>query len=105
MKQQHIPIVSATPGMRLATAVSDDAGRTLVPAGTTLTGMLLDSLVRRGVAELCVEDPAESDPAAAAACVANIGQSVDRLFRVAGDAPATLALRQAIVAFRMERGQ
>lgn len=102
MKQQHIPIVSATPGMRLATAVSDDAGRTLVPAGTTLTGMLLDSLARRGVAELCVEDPAESDPAA---CVANIGQSVDRLFRMAGDAPATLALRQAIVAFRMERGQ
>lgn len=105
MMQVSIPIASAVPGMHLAADLLDDSGRVLVPAGTALTEALVCSLMRREVAELPVVLAADEDPAVVEARNIRIAQSVAGLFRLAGDAPGTHALREAILQFRIERGE
>lgn len=102
MVQEILNIGDVLPGMRLAVAVSDDAGRVLVPAAVELTESLLESLRRRGVAELHVEREQSIDPALLAARRAECEARLAQLFRNAGDSAETTALHRAILAFRME---
>lgn len=53
--KSRISTETALPGMSLSEAVLDDAGRVLVPDGAVLTESLIHSLLRRGVAALCVD--------------------------------------------------
>lgn len=101
----RIAMESAVAGMRLAEAVLDDAGRMLVPDGAVLTESLLEGLRRRGVTELSVDRPVEEDPAEREARQARISRSVAISFRHAGDGVGAQALHEAILAFRMERGE
>lgn len=105
MTQVSIPIASAMPGMHLAADLLDDSGRVLVPAGTLLTEALVCSLMRREVVELPVEQRLDEDPAVVEARNERIAQSVARCFRLAGDAAGSHALREAILQFRMGRGE
>lgn len=101
----RISVASAIPGMRLAKAVLDDSGRLLVPDGTMLTESLLLGLQRRGVGDLFINQPEEEDPAEREATRARVSRSVAIRFRHAGDGPGSKALQEAILAFRMERGE
>ncbi|WP_434516390.1 hypothetical protein AB6Q56_07190 [Dechloromonas sp. ARDL1] len=102
--KSRISTETALPGMSLSEAVLDDAGRVLVPDGAVLTESLIHSLLRRGVAALCVDQAVEEDPAEREIRHARIARSVAVFFRQAGDGAGTVALREAICAFRMERG-
>lgn len=102
MVQEILDIAEVQPGMRLAEAVSDDAGRVLVPAAVELTENLLQSLRRRGVAQLHVEREEAIDPVQLAARRAECEARLAHLFRNAGDGAETMALHRAILAFRSE---
>lgn len=99
---ERIGIDLAESGMPLAEAVTDDSGRILIPAGAVLTESMLNSLQRRGVAELVVERPVVMDQAARQAMRARVEQRLSRLFRLAGDGAETRILYQAVSDFRME---
>lgn len=96
---------AALPGMCLSEAVLDDSGRVLVPEAAVLTEALIHSLLRRGVAELCVDQAAEEDPVEREIRRARISSSVAACFRRAGDGVGSKALHEAILAFRMGRGE
>ena len=96
---------AALPGMCLSEAVVDDSGRVLVPEGAVLTESLIQSLLRRGVSELCVDQATEEDPAEREIRRARIARSVAVYFRQAGDGVGSLALQEAILTFRMGRGE
>jgi AraC-like DNA-binding protein len=90
--------------MTLAKAITDRDGNTLLATGTILDSEMLDRLIRRGIEAITVlvDDPRDaetiaSDLAAAEARVAYI-------FRGAGS-PSRSALRQAILAYRMENAR
>ncbi len=102
--QETLSIADVRSGMRLAVAVSDDAGRILVPAAVELTEGLLESLRRRGVVQLHVERVEALDPDVLAARRAKIESDVARLFRKAGDGRETQVLQQTIRLFRLGRG-
>lgn len=97
-----IALAEARPGMRLGIALADRAGQVLVPAGVELTESLLQSLLRRDIASICVEREVAEDPAAQEARLAAVKAAADHLFRVAGGGIATRTLYQCIVDFRSE---
>lgn len=101
--QEVLAIADVQPGMRLAVALSDDAGRMLVPAATEMTEASLESLRRRGISELYIEREEVVDPAVLAARRNEIEQRLAVLFRKAGEGAETKALHQAVLAFRLER--
>lgn len=101
----RIALQSATPGLRLSDAIVDDAGRVLVPDGAILTDALLHSLQRRGVVELAVDLVDDEDPAVLEARRISVERAVAVHFRQAGEGIGTRALREAIRAFRLERGE
>ena len=100
--RETLPIGDALPGMHLADALTDDAGRVLVPGGTALTESLLQSLVRRNIAELRIERDVEDDPVAAQARREKVEEMLDHRFRQAGDSPGAKLLYQAIFDFSLE---
>ena len=104
IRPEKLNIDAAQPGMVLAAAISDDSGRTLLPAGTLLSESTLQSLARRGVVELVVEHEVTEDPAKLEARRAALKLQLDPLFRQAGEGAETKALYQAIFDFRLERG-
>ena len=102
--QQILAIDEITPGMRLAASAADAGGHVLLPAGTELTESMLQSLRRRDIAELLIEAKIVEDPAVVEARRAGLKKQIEQLFRKAGTEPETMALHQAILDFRMERG-
>ena len=101
--QKTLAIADAEPGMRLAIAVKDDSGHLLLPAAAILTDHVIQSLRRRGVAQLLVEHEERGDPALMAAHQAEIERQLARLFRKAGEGAETKVLQQTILAFRLKR--
>lgn len=100
--QDVVALGDARPGMRLSAPVADRAGQVLVPAGAELTENLLQALLRREIATICVEREIGEDLATREARLAAVRTEVDRLFRAAGDGMATSVLHQCIVDFRSE---
>jgi hypothetical protein len=97
-----VAIADVEPGMRLAVAVLDDGGHVLLPAAAALTDGILQSLQRRGVTQLQIESQETLDPAVLAARREAIEQQLARLFRKAGEGAETMALHQAVLAFRLD---
>ena len=90
------------PGMQVAAAVVDAAGRVLLPAGAELSESTIASLGRRGIAEVAVAVEVEVDPAEREARRQRVLAQLDRLFRRAGEGDATLALYRAVADYRLE---
>lgn len=89
------------PGMTLAKGVVDRDGNTLLAAGTVLDSEMLDRLIRRGVEAITVLVVDNRDAETIASDLAAVEARVDYIFRGAGS-PSRTALRQAILAYRME---
>lgn len=101
-KLEQLTIDQLVPGMRVAVAVVDAAGRVLLPTGAELSESTLASLRRREIEAVSVEIEVEDDPAALAAHRAKVAAQLDQLFRRAGREGPTGALYQAIAQFRLE---
>lgn len=102
MTPKKLPLAQTRPGMVLAVALRDGAGVEMLAAGAELTETLLASLTRRGVTHLQVagdEQPSAEELAAQRTAVAG---RLDFLFRKAGDDPLMAALRDALLAYRLE---
>ena len=80
--EQTLALDDAREGMVLALELRDAGGAVLLPAGAALSASSLNSLRRRGIAQLCVvaEAPPE-DPAIAIARRERLAQRLERLFR------------------------
>lgn len=102
--REILPIDNVSPGAWLAEAVMDSAGRMLVPAGTELTGQMLDALKRRNIPALLVEREQDEDPAVQEARRHEIEQILSQRFQRAGEGAETRVLYQAVLTFCMERG-
>lgn len=100
--RETLPIGDALPGMHLADAVIDDAGRVLVPGGAELTESMLQGLIRRDVAELHIEREVEEDTQAAQARRVKVEEVLNHRFRKAGDGTGARSLHQAILDFSLE---
>lgn len=98
----RLPLAQARPGMLLAVALCDGAGTELLAAGTELTETLLASLARRGVTHLQVAGEEQPTPAELAARRTAVAARLDFLFRKAGGDPLMAALRDALLAYRLE---
>lgn len=95
-KIENLPLGELLPGMRVATAVTDDGGRVLLPAGAELSASSISGLARREVAAVAVEIELPDDPAEVAARVARIEAELEQRFRRAGDGAETVILRAAV---------
>jgi len=100
--KETLPISDVLPGMCLADALMDDAGRVLVPAATELTESMLHGLVRRNILELPIERECVEDPAIALARREKIEEALALRFRKAGDGAGTKSLYRAISDFSQE---
>ncbi|MBV8665397.1 MAG: hypothetical protein JO269_02835 [Burkholderiaceae bacterium] len=98
--QLQLDLDEAETGMKLAAAILDSHGGTLLPAGVELTDAMLTSLRRRGVDMISVvnERVSEADLAAERE---RVQQSLTRLFRRCGERGASSALRQSILRYRL----
>ncbi len=96
-----IPIDEASAGMVLAEALHDQAGSVLLPAGATLTGATLNSLLRRGIESLgVVGENAPDDGAADAAARERQCARLARLFRNSAELGATGQLLERLYRYR-----
>lgn len=101
-KLEILAVGDLRPGMRVAAAVQDAAGRILLPAGAEITESTIASLVRREIEQVSVELEVEDDPAALEAQRQQVAAQLDRLFRKAGQGAETRALYDVIGRYRME---
>ncbi|MBS1188992.1 MAG: hypothetical protein H6R10_784 [Rhodocyclaceae bacterium] len=102
-KLQTIPVQDLLPGMRVASAVADDGGRILLPAGAELSEATIGGLKRREIQEITVEVEVPDDPAALERHRQQVMERLGRLFRHAGEDRETQALYQAILKYRLEQ--
>ena len=100
--RETLPISDVLPGMQLADALMDDAGRVLIPAATELTESMLHGLVRRNILELPIERECVEDPAAAQARREKLEETLAHRFRKAGDGARTKSLYRAVFDFSLE---
>lgn len=98
-----LPLAEIEPGMRVAEAVIDDAGRVLLPYGAQLSEVMLAALSRRGIGALCIQPVAEGMPESTEYTRQQVVERLDRLFRHAGDGEATRALYAVILQHNLER--
>ncbi len=103
MTHQALALHEALPGMRLAVDVVDTSGQILLPAGAELSEALIRSLGRREIEGVIVER--EPDPVASQVARERVERQLVQLFRHAGQGFETNELRQAVLAFRLERGK
>lgn len=104
MKKPHIlPLTQLQPGMKVAAAVADEAGRMLLPAGAELSEAIITGLGRRGIEQVGVELELPEDPAALAQRRQEVSERLGRLFRRAGEGEQTQALYQAVERYRLEQ--
>ncbi|RTL54462.1 MAG: hypothetical protein EKK46_07705 [Rhodocyclaceae bacterium] len=101
MASRLIPIAEAAPDAILGDALTDPAGRVLLPAGTRLHAALLESLQRRGVAFLPVV-VTEDMPAGEGPQAEDVARHVDYLFRLAGQGELVDKLRSLVLAHRLK---
>lgn len=101
-KLEVLAVGDLQPGMQVAVAVADEAGRVLLPAGAEITEATIASLRRRGIEQVGVEVEAADDPAALEAHRQQVTAQLDRLFRRAGQGPETRSLYDAVSRYRME---
>lgn len=102
-KLEILAVGDLQPGMRVAAAVHDAAGRILLPAGAEITESTIASLVRREIEQVSVELEVEDDPAAVEAQRRQVAAQLDHLFRSAGQGIETRALYDAVARYRMEQ--
>lgn len=99
----RLPLDGQAAGRILAEDVRDAHGNLLLPAGSTLSASTVEALARRGVLAVAVRPATpEGAPARTARQVADIEAAIERLFRCAGDGPATQAVKRLIRAHRLE---
>lgn len=101
-KLEILAVDDLQPGMRVAAAVEDSAGRVLLPAGAEITDSTIASLRRREIGQVSVEREVEDDPAAVEAYRRQVFAELEHLFRRAGQGAETRALYDAIARYRME---
>lgn len=97
----HLPILCAAPGMTLALAITDRAGRTLFTAGTVLDAAMLDRLSKRGIESLATLVADTRDAAVIEEEVRSAESRVLQIFRGSGSAART-TLQSVILAHRTE---
>lgn len=102
--RESLPIDDVKTGCRLAEAVTDSAGRMLVPAGTEITENVLDALKRRDIPTLMIEREQEENPVAYEARRHQVEQTLNQRFQRAGEGAETRVLYQAVLAYFMEHG-
>lgn len=102
-KRETLTVGDLQPGMRVAAAVVDAAGRVLLPAGAEISDATIASLLRRDIEQVCVEFEVEDDPAAIEAYRRQVVAELDHIFRQAGEGESTRAMYEAIVAYRLEQ--
>ncbi|HTH40751.1 MAG TPA: hypothetical protein VL968_08165 [Rhodocyclaceae bacterium] len=107
MASQLVPIDEVAPDTILSEALTDDAGRVLLPAGTQLHAALLSSLKRRGVSRVPVAlpDALQIPEAERKEREAQLTRHVDHLFRLAGTAPVVAKLKTLVLAHRLAQGR
>ena len=92
------------PGMALAAPVVDHEGHTLLVADTILDSEMLDRLIRRGIETISVLVLDARDEATIAMELRSAEARVAHIFREPGSA-AREALRESVLAFRLERAK
>lgn len=101
-KLETMALEQLQPGMRVAAAVVDAAGRVLLPVGAELSEASIASLQRREIAQVSIELDLPDDPAQVEANRQKARAELDHLFRGAGDGVETRALYEVVAAYRME---
>jgi hypothetical protein len=95
-----VPIADAVEGMCLSQDLRDRAGNVLLPGLTALTGALIGSLLRRGVAALPIVDDAITPEQLGAERVRVQGR-LAWLSRHAGSGAANQLLRNVVEEYRL----
>jgi hypothetical protein len=95
-----VPIAEAVEGMRLHQDIRDRAGNVLLPRLTALTGALIKSLLRRGVAALSIVDEALTPEQLGAERV-RVRERLAYLSRHAGTGAANLLLHSVVEEYRL----
>lgn len=99
-KFSRIALAEAQPGMVLASDVLTGE-RVLLPAGTAIDAAKIEGLTRRGVAEIDVLAKVSRSAAELEELRQAQTRRVERLFRRAGSEATTLALRRAVLDYRL----
>ncbi len=94
----------ATPGMTLARAIPDRDGKPLLAEETVLDVTMLDRLIRRGVRTITVRVPDTRNSETIAKERQVLETRIAHIFRGAST-PARDALRDAVLAYRLEAAQ
>lgn len=104
MASRLIPIAETAPDAVLGDALTDPAGRVLLPAGTRLHAALLESLQRRGVAFLpvIVAEDMPTGEGAEGSQAEDVVRHVDYLFRLAGQGELVDRLRSLVLEHRLK---
>jgi hypothetical protein len=100
----HLPILCVVPGMTLASALTDRAGRTLFAAATVLDAVMLDRLNKRGIESVAVHVVDTRDAETIDAEVRTAETRVRQIFCDSGGT-ALDVLQDAVLAFRREGAQ
>lgn len=93
------------PGIRLAAAVSDSAGKVLLAEGAELTPGLIASLQKRGLSHVPVAVQTSCSPEELSAQQEKIRNRIEWLFRNCGNDPLMGRLCEAVLEYRLENGQ
>ena len=103
MSLQNLPIDEVLPGVTLGANVQDDSGRILLRAGSLLTESAIESLRRRNVETLPIDVQEVVDAEQQEARQLQAERQLEHAFRRAGDGVATQCLKQAALAFMLEK--
>ncbi len=103
-----IPLEQATQGMVLAEDLCLADGNLLLPKATVLTETHLANLRQRNVSEIVIEPTRPQQPSAQNEAEREVAcetarSEVATLFRNATADPVNLALRQAVLEYRLEK--
>lgn len=98
----ELEVSALQPGMAVAAAVVDDAGRVLLPVGAILSDSAIAGLMRREIGKVGILQELALAPEELAALRGRVAGQLDHVFRKAGDGPATRALYEAVLAHRLE---
>ncbi|BBJ23125.1 hypothetical protein [Candidatus Nitrotoga sp. AM1P] len=99
---QIIPLDQILPGMVLGAEVMSGSNM-LLPLGTVINDVHIDSLRRCGVSEIVVLAPSELSAAEINEQREVLRERVERLFRRAGSNVTMQALRRAVLEYRLEK--
>ena len=100
-RYRSVPLDEVEEGAQLYEQVADRQGNVLLPAGAELNATLIRSLERRGIEAVIVVDDSISEQALAQARE-QAGARLDDLFSK-GSGRANAALRQMVLAYRLEQ--